>query len=57
MNQKKKEKEFLEKRIEAFNQYVKECLIFGTMGSFDEQAELLKLFLKSEINRKAKKGE
>jgi len=50
MNRKTKEK-FLEKRLEAFNQYVRECLLFGTMGSFDEQSEMLKLFLKNEIDR------
>lgn len=57
MNQKKKENEFLEKRLEAFNQYVRECVVFGSMESFDEQVELLKLFLKTEIELKAKKGE
>jgi hypothetical protein len=50
-------KEQLENRIAAFSQYVRECLIFGSMRSFDEQTELLKLFLKTEINRKTKKEE
>jgi len=56
MDKKLKENEFLEKRIEEFNRYVRECLVFGSMESFDEQAENLKTYLQSQIDR-IKKGE